>query len=242
VIKSTLGLVVKSVKYSDSSLILTVYTRELGMQSYMMRGIRASKAKGRGNILQPMNFLDLEVTSRENKNLHNIREFKPAIVYARIPFEIPRTAMGMFMLEVINVSIREEEANAELFDYLYNAFEVLDGEKELSPLFHLKFMVQLSGYLGFMPMVNYDQFETNLFALEAGHFVSKEVLEPHILSLDMSKLFYDLLTTSVNELSSLKVSKVNRQELLEVLEQYYKLHIMDFKDFRTPSIFGQVFD
>lgn len=237
---STLGLILKAVKYSDTSLILTVYTRELGLQAYMMRGVRGGKRK-KGNILQPMNFLEMEVTSRENKNLQSMREFKPAIVYSRIPFDMKRTAMGMFMLEVINACIREEEANHELFDFLYSAFQYLDVEEELSPLFHLKFMVQLSGHLGFMPMTNYDGMENNLFALEAGYFISREVLEPHVLGLEMSKLFYDLVVTPVRELKNMQVNKIYRQELLEVLEQYYKLHIMDFKDFRTPMIFEQIF-
>ncbi len=237
---STQGLIVKSVKYSETSLILTLFTKALGLQSYMMRGVRASKSKGRGNVLQPMQLLHVEVTNRENKNLQTIKEFRPALVYEQIPFHINRTAMGMFMLEVINASIQETEPNEALFEYLESAYHFLDQVEEISPLYHLKFMLGLTGHLGFLPMNNYST-ATPYFALDEGQFVEAERRD-FILSEVNSALFHKLLITPMSALAELNTTKIQRKSLLSALEAYFKLHVMNFREFRTPLIFGQVFE
>ncbi len=79
----TKGIVLKTVKYGETSLIATLYTELFGIQSYLVNGVRSSSRKGPGkaNLFQPAAILDLLVYHNDLRNLQRIREFNWAILY-----------------------------------------------------------------------------------------------------------------------------------------------------------------
>jgi len=239
-LRKTQGLVVRVTKYGDTSLITHIYTRELGMQQYMLKGVRSSRSKKNGNLFQPMQFLELDVTNRANKNLQNIREFRPAVIYQNIPFNMQRMAIGMFLLETIQMAVKEQEENALLFDFIYSYFTALDELEEISPLFHHHFLVHFSGLLGFMPDNNYSSLE-NAFDIEGGHFVAEQEALHQILPVGISGKLYAIIETSLAALVAVQMPKKERNILLQGLMLYYKLHVLDFKEFKTPAIYKTVF-
>ena len=233
-IVKTKAFVLRTVNYSDTSIIATLFTEELGLQSYLLRGARSSK-KGKGNLFQPMQFLDLVVQHRENKNLQYVREHKADLVYKSILYDIRKSAIGLFLLEVINACVQEETANPELFQFVQESFVLLDEQQQDFQNFHLHFLQQLAAQLGFQPYNNYSS-TNNLFALEDGFFVSADDLYPNALSSKESAMFAQFLDESQP-----KISKHQRRELLHLWERYYQYHIINFKAFKTPLIFEEVF-
>src|ERR1700742_2343447 len=99
----TRGIVLKTVKYGETSLIVTLYTELFGLQSYLVNGVRTSSRKGHGkaNLFQPAAILDLVVYHNELKNLQRIREFKWGVIYRNIFFDVLRNAVGLFMVELL---------------------------------------------------------------------------------------------------------------------------------------------
>ena len=96
----TRGIVFKSLKYSESSLILDVYTEAKGLKKYLVSGVRKKNAKTSAGLLQLMSLVDLVAYQREDKDLTRIKEVKPAYVYQDLPFNIIKGAIGLYMLEV----------------------------------------------------------------------------------------------------------------------------------------------
>src|SRR6185436_8347298 len=117
-IHSTRGIVFRTVKFSETSVISKIYTEKFGMQSYIVNGVRSEKSKTKAALLQVMSMLDMQVYHHENRNLHRIKEMRPSYVFSSILFDPLRGSIGLFMMEVLNKCIHEEETNEEMFAFI----------------------------------------------------------------------------------------------------------------------------
>src|SRR5258705_1073932 len=117
----TRGIVLHTLKYSETSVITKIYTEKLGLQSYIVKGVRAAKSKSKAAMLQPLTLLEMEVSHRENKQLQFIKEFRRAFIYQSIPFDTLKSTISFFLLEVISKAIREHEPNNEMFEFIYDS-------------------------------------------------------------------------------------------------------------------------
>ncbi len=233
-IVTTKGLVIRTVNYSESSVVATIYTSELGIRTYMIKGVRSSKKK-KGNIYQPMQFLDLIVTERGNKNMQYIKDAKPLFHYKQVPYDIRKTAIGLFMLELISITVKEMEPNEELYEFIQQEYENLDIVSGSFSDYHLQFMLSLSQLLGFFPYDNYTE-QNHLFALQDGLFVALTDNYPNCISKEDSQLLHRLM----NEPAA-TFNKPERKQILQTLERYYQFHVAEFRSFKTPDVFEGIF-
>src|ERR1700750_1569339 len=111
----TRAIVLHTIKYSETSVIAKIYTERFGLVSYIVKGVRSAKSKSKASLLQPLTLLEMEVSPRETKQFQFIKEFRRAYNYRAIPFDIMRSSVALFLLEVISKSIREHEENTEMF-------------------------------------------------------------------------------------------------------------------------------
>src|SRR5580658_7230159 len=120
----TKGIVLRIVKYGETSLVVTIYTELFGVQSYLVNGVRTSSRKGPGkaNLFQPAAILDLVVYHNELKNLQRIREFKWDVLYQQIFFSVLKNSVALFMVELLQKCLREPEPNPGLFYFIEDAF------------------------------------------------------------------------------------------------------------------------
>lgn len=235
----TRGLVLQYIKYSETSVVAKIYTEKLGLQSYMVKGVRAAKSKAKAAMLQPLTLLEMEVTQRENKQLQYIKEFQRAVVYQTIPFHAVKSTVAFFLLEVISKTVREHEPNAELFEFLYEALYTLDHEPQLNPDYHLIFMLLLSRYLGFEPHKNFSE-QNCVFELSEGVFTGEKP-GTYTLNKKESLFLHHLLCLHWFEPHTLKVSRAERQQMLKCLLKYYQLHVENF-NLRSPEILEEILD
>lgn len=235
--QTTKGIVLHTVKYSETSVIARIYTSTFGLQSYIIKGVRSAKSKSKASLYQPLSILEMQVSHRQNKQLQFIKECRRQYAYQSIPFDTVKSAMALFMLEVISKSIREHEENGELFDFIYDVLCNLDTSEKLNPDFHLLFLVQLSRHLGFMPHENYSE-EFAYFEMNEGVFtVPNERL--HTLGKNESKLLYDLMQRNLFDSTPNHLIKVERKRMLHILLDYYQLHIEKFS-LKSPEILEEV--
>jgi len=235
----TRGIVLHTIKYSETSVIAKIYTEKLGLQSYMVKGVRAAKSKSKAAMLQPLTLLEMEVSHRENKGLQFIKEFRRAFVYQSIPFDTLKSTISFFLLEVISKSIREHEPNIEMFEFIYESLCALDEAKSLNPDFHLLFLVHLSRYLGFAPHGNFSD-ENPFFEMSEGVFISEQSML-NIMNKKESKLLNDLLEINFFEKSSLKISRAERKQMMQNLLKYYQFHLENFS-LKSPEILEEILD
>src|SRR5215510_4764503 len=128
----TWGIVLRAVKYGETSLIVTIFTDLFGIQSYLVNGVRASTKKGSGkaNLFQPAAILDLVVYHSELKNLQRLKEFKWAHLLQYIFSDVKKNAVAVFMVELLTKCLKQPEANPELFYFVEDSFIHLDQSSE----------------------------------------------------------------------------------------------------------------
>lgn len=150
-LKKTKGIVISCIRYKESSIITKLFTRELGLKSYLVNGVRIQGSKSKIALYQPMTILDLIVYDKENRNLHRISEAKIGYVNQIIPFDFNRIGLAMFMAEVTGKTIYENYQNEWLYDFLQDCIVRLDSKDCPIANFPLVFLIEHAKFLGFGP-------------------------------------------------------------------------------------------
>jgi DNA repair protein RecO (recombination protein O) len=235
----TKGMVFRTVKYGDTSLIVTVYTELFGVQSYIVSGVRTSTKKGPGkaNLFQPTAILDLVVYHNELKHLQRIREFKWGYLYKHIFFDVIKNAVALFMVELLQKCLRQPEPNPELFYFIEDAFIHLDdAEGPVLANYPLFFTLHLAGFFGFRIEDTYSE-RNSVLDLQEGIFVEERPHHLHFLEGNYAYTTSQLLRVrQPAELSELLLNQDTRRHLLHAYRDFYALHIADFGEMKTLGV------
>jgi DNA repair protein RecO (recombination protein O) len=230
----TRGIVLHHFRYSETSVIAKVYTEKFGLQSYLIRGVRSPKAKIKPGLLEHLSLLDMVVYYREGRGLQNIKEVRQTHAFKSMHTDIRKSSQALFMNEVIYKSVKEEESNAALFDFLYNSVVELDKPDMFSANFHLDFMVNLARFLGFAPTRNY--VPGSWFNLQEGYFEEQRPVHSYFIFPEHAVFFNALL----NQDSSHTISSDLRKLLLHKLIEFYELHLPSFERLNSPEVLHEV--
>lgn len=239
VLIKTRGIVFRAIKYRESSVIVDIFTEERGMRSYLVPGVRRKKARISPGLLQVMSLVEMVAYDKNEKGLNRIREIKSAGVYQSIPFEVRKSAVGLFMAEVARKAIREPEENKRLFDFLFRTFQFLDQTTEPIANLHLHFLLELSFHLGFIPG-GVCSADTPCFDLQEGVFSSSNSTGHQYLDKAHSMALYQLLRSDYANCHAVDISRATRQHLLDKLLAFYRYHIDNFPEINAHSILKTV--
>jgi len=239
----TKGIVLRTVKYGETSVIVTIFTGLFGIQSYLVNGVRTSTKKGSGkaNLFQPAAILDLIVYHNDLKNLQRLKEFKWNYLYKHIFSDIKKNAVALFMVELLTKCLKQPEANEDLFHFIEDSFFHLDESREtVTANFPLFFALHLAGFFGFGISDEYSE-QKNFLDLQEGTFVSERSSHPHFLEEKQAFITSQLLKTlQPEELEDLKLNHDFRRNLLYAYETYYALHIQDFGTMKTLPVLREI--
>ena len=234
-LQATRGIVFQYLNYSESSIIVKIFTEELGLQSYIVKGARSKRSKMGLALFQPLTLLDLVAYHKENKSLHHLREVKVAFTYHSIPTNITKRSLLFFLDELLFKSIREESPNKPLFEWLFNALTWLDLSDISNVNYHLVFMVQLSRFLGFYPKKPVGE-KLQYFDLQEGVFMAGEPRHPNYVSGELAEKLNAIFKCTFEESSNLGFSNDVRRRLLDVLVTFYRLHLPGFVEMKSLEV------
>jgi len=132
-IHKTKGIVLRSIKYGETSLVVTIFTELFGLQSYLVNGVRTVSKKGsaKASLFQSAAILDLVAYRNEFKNLQRLKEFRWAFLYQNILSDVRKNAVAIFMIELLSKCLKQPEANTELFYFVEDALEHLDEANDI---------------------------------------------------------------------------------------------------------------
>ncbi len=235
----TRGIVFKTLKYGETSLIVDIYTEAHGLRKYIINGVRSKKAKVQASLLQVMSLVDLVAYNREDRDLNRIKEIRAGYVFQSVPFNVKKGAVGLFMAEVARKTLRETEENVALFNFLYDSFQYLDATPHPIGNLHLHFLLELSVFLGFIPSGKYDE-ETPFFDLQEGVFVPQAPLHLHFLQDKQSQLLDQLLNCQLQECHQIMINAEERRNLLRQILEYYQLHLENLPEIKAHLILQEV--
>lgn len=233
----TEGIVLKTTKYSESSIIAKVFTKKHGVLSFMVQGIRTSRNKQKGNLIQNLNILNLEVYLKEQRNLNRIKEYNINYIYKNLHIDFAKQSVALFCIELVAKCVKEHEINERLYDYLSLFLIELDQETqtiENKPLF---FMLEIASILGFEPSLH-NILHGVYFNLESGRF-EDAIQSFHSLNAEETIMLKKMIAMYYDK-SELKLSHQERKLLLDKMLLYFRWHVNDFSELKSPSVLSEV--
>ena len=236
-IAKTRGIVLRNTNYSENSIVTKIFTSVYGVQSYLINGIRNNKGVIKTAIIQPLNLLDLEVYHKPNGGLQRIKEARPNPMLQDIPVNISKSCVGMFVSEVLNKSLNEEEPHPDLFEFLEEFICFLDATEESLALIPHYFLLGLSKHLGFFPELDYSVSLT--LDLQEGRMIAAES-SPYSLEANENDLLMQLNTLNLTAIQKIETNKSTRVGLLKKLISYYQIHIVGNVNFKSLEILNKV--
>ena len=237
---ATEGIVLHFIKYGETSVIATIFTREFGRQSYIVNASRTRKSKNKAGLLQPLFLVDLEVYQKQTREVQRIKEMKALHPYQNLPFDITKSTQAIFLAEMLYKTIHEEESYPELYDYIKSALLYFDLMENGWQNFHLYFLFRLTEYFGFMPDTRKTGFEGWL-DLRKGEVVPFEPSHPLFANKDATEHLIKLSLLKINELDHFKISRSMRETLLTVLVDYYQLHFDNLGEIKSLHVLKELF-
>jgi DNA repair protein RecO (recombination protein O) len=215
----TSGVVFRLTKYGETSVIVSIFTSQFGLQSYIVNGARSKSGKGRIALYQPLTLLDLVVYHKETGGIMRIKEVKCLYPYQHVTTDVRKTTIALFIEEVLNKSIKEEGHPGELCDFLIRSFIHLDST-ERPENFHLVFLVKLAGRLGFQPQN------------------ASEVLGGRIMDYDEEAALNLVLNAGYE--SDVALTNQQRRNILDALLRFYSMHVENFGQMKSLSVLREI--
>lgn len=236
---TTKAIVLSSLKYGDTSLIVRAFTASDGLKTYLLKGVMGSKkGKLKPGYFLPLMQLEIVANHKNKGTLESIREVKVAMPYKSLHTDIVKNSIVLFLAEMLGNSIHEEERDEGLFNYLEYALLWLDAHPA-NPNFHLLFLLNLTKYLGFYPDTSFKN--SPFFDLQEGRFSKTQSLNPLIQS-EILENFKRFLGTNFEALHAIQLTKSNRRELLKMVILYFRLHVHGFREPKSLAVLNAVFN
>ncbi|ADQ80337.1 DNA repair protein RecO [Paludibacter propionicigenes WB4] len=239
-LSKTTGIILHSIKYTDSASIVTVYTQQFGRVSYMVHGVNKKKSMCRAALLQPLSMVEMDVFHVPGKDIQRIKDLRMNYQFTGIPFNPVKNSLALFLSEVLFKSLRQTEPDENLYLFLENSIQQLDCCEEGIANFHLVFLIKMSRYLGFAP--NTEDGGAKYFDLMNGVFSEQKALHMHYLLPETTIDFISLLETDYAGMHRLILTRERRSVLLKGLVEYYLLHIPEFHTLHSLAVLQSLFD
>ena len=220
----TKAIVLKYIKYTDNSIIAYLFTQQYGKQSFIIKGVRGKKSKIKINIFHPFSILEIETLQKAKSNIHSIKEARPTLALNNINTDIAKSSIAFFITEIIYKTLKDEEVDIDLYNFIEDFIITLEEAENINN-YHLIFLIRLTSFLGFLP--NIDEIKTEF---------NKNY------SFDYTTIFKTILSTDNYSLQFPEIDKTKRAELLQLILNYYSLHIPNFTEIKSLSILQEVFN
>lgn len=215
-LEKTRAIVLRKTPFRETSLIIRIYTEEFGLQSGLINGVRSAnpKSSSKAALFQPLSLLDLVMYYRSNAEIQRIAEAKVAFPFHSVLLDSRKAMIVAFLQEILLKTLQEENPNPDLFDFLFRSITDLERLPQHIENFHLQFLLQLAGFLGFQPTCAEEMYE-ELFDHQV---LVKNLVKPQ--EIDMMNLLLQAEYGLV-----LPINYQERNYLLEQILRFYNLHI-----------------
>ena len=236
----TQAIVLHSLKYGETRLIVDMFTRSQGRQSFIVSIPKSVKGKIKKQLFQPLTLLEIESDLRPKLQLQKLSDIRLASPFSSIPFDPNKLSISLFIAEFLYYALRSEQRNEPLFDYIVNSIQWLDAQTNRFANFHLVFLMRLSRFLGFYP--NLDHYQAgDYFDLRESVFLPVPPVHRDFLHPQEAEKIQLMMRMDFPTMHLFRMSHQERNRLLEVSLIYYRLHIPDFPELKSVSVLQELY-
>lgn len=249
-LEKTQGVVLRLLRYQDEMVIADIYTASRGALGFLVRMPRSRKNTLRTMLLRPLNIVELEFDYRPAQNLQRLRSVQMGVAYRFLPYEPMKETVALFLSEFLYHALKNEDRNMPLFQYLKSGLLWFDEARSGTANFHLVFLMRLTRFLGFWPDIpDWHKPERpwrgrfrmqGFFDLRDGVMMSEPPMHDAYLSLEESAAAPFILRMDFHTIHLYRLSREQRNRILDVLTVYYRLHVAEFPELKSPAVLREV--
>ena len=183
----------------------------------------------------------MQVYHNELKNLQRIKEVKWSSLYKNVLSDVIKNSIALFMVELLQKTLKQPETNENLFHFCEDAFLHLDvAEKEITANFAVYFSIRIAQISGFSLQNNYSE-KRNIFNIKEGDFVEENLADAEFITPQLSRDFSEMLKAiHPNDLSEIKMNGKTRSSMLKIMESFYAWHIPEFGKMKTLNVLSAI--
>jgi|SRR3712207_3513249 len=237
---NTSALVLRSVKYGDSQVIVDMLTQELGRVSFIERIPKTARGRVKKQFFQPLTLLDITLDFRPAMRLQHLKDVRMAFPWQSVSYDVYKTSIALFIAEFLYYATRGEQQNPLLFDYVVHSVQWLDGAEADFANFHLVFMMRLSRFIGFFPNLE-DYQEGCFFDLQSGEFTHSVPLHAYFLRPEEAARVGVLMRMNYESMHLFRLNRMERNRIAQLILTYYQLHVPDFPVLKSFAVMQELF-
>jgi len=234
----TRAIVLRTVKFGESSLIVDMYTEQKGHQTFVINSVRKAKAVTHASLVQLLSLVDLVAYHQDYKKINRIKEVRPDHVWQSIPFDMRKSSVITCLAEVCSKCITTADPHPELFAFLRDSFIDYDRPDHFDRDFLIRFLVSLTHFLGFGMEVPESKVEGKFFDLMEGHII--HIRPTHNYLMSMEDLHYLSTIVAQGSESKADVPHEARKRMVDQLIMYYQLHVESLREVHSLRILREL--
>lgn len=239
-LQKTVGIVLHSLKYNDTSNIVDIYTRHAGRASFLVKVPRSRRAAVQSVLFRPLSLVEFEADYRSASGIFPVKEAGSWYPFRTLPYDPYKSAIALFLAEFLYRALREEAENVPLFAYLEHSVRWLDACDKGFSNFHLVFLMRLSRFLGLYP--NTEGYgEGYFFDMLNACFVPVQPAHGAYLPPEEAVHINLLMRMNYDTMHLFAMSRTERNRCLTVINDYYRLHLPDFPVLKSLDVLKEVF-
>lgn len=238
----TEAIVLRAFKLGENKLVVDLFTRSDGRVSVVVPMAKSGRGRLKKQLFQPLSLLAVTIDLRPKSSLQKLADAFMTVPYSSLPFLPGKLAISLFVAEFLCYALRGEQRNEPLFLYVVDSLRWLDGcGGDGYSNFHLVFLMRLSRFLGFYP--NLDGYSDGCcFDLRTGCFCDRQPLHADYLATDEASLLGLMMRMDYPTMHLFRMSRADRNRLLDIAVRYYAIHIPDFPCLKSIAVLRDLFD
>ncbi len=241
---TTPAIVLRSIKYGETSLVTTAFTRLHGVQTYLIQSVRTTGSKGRtgrAGLLQPASLLEIVAYHKPGQHMHRVREFNPLHLYAHLQEDVVKNSVALFSVELLLRLLPGDAPQPELFEFALRYFLQLDALPTAAvgnfPLF---FTVQCSRLLGYTLSGTYSDATPHLNLIEGGYTEDAPLVRPFVADEDARTLDAVLTAETVEAVATVPMNADTRFRLLDWYIEFLHRHTQHLGPVKSLGVLRQI--
>lgn len=235
------GIVLRTVKYGDTSLIVDLFTESRGRQSFMASTARAKRSVRSVSFWRPLSMVEFAADIRPNgSGLPRPHDVRTYYNYVDLLFSPVKSTLALFLAEFLAAALREEKENPALYQYLESSLQWLDMVERPASVanFHLAFLMHLSRFIGIYPNLERPD---HYFDLLSGSYCDRTPPHAHYLHHAEAQALPLLFRMDYPTMHLFRLSRPERRRILQVLNDYYRLHVPNFPELKSLEVLHELY-
>lgn len=236
------AIVIRTIRYNDNSNIIDTYTEPYGRMSLIISIPKSRHSNLKSSMFQPLSIVEIEADIHASHALSRIKNARLLYPFSTILFDKTKVSIAFFLAEFLSHALREESGNTTLFAYLKNSILWLDSCTERYTNFHLVFLMHLSGFLGFYPNLQ-DYHSNDFFDMQNSCFVrQKPLIHPYYILPNEAEHLAVMMRMNYNNMHLFQMNRYQRNRCIEIIIEYYRIHLPEFPELKSLEILRDLFD